>query len=198
MDWQERYESGDTPWDKGLAAPSIFQFLAEKPLLFFEGSHVAVPGCGYGHDSVFLAREGCSVVGFDIAPVAVEEARRRAPSELDLEYQVADLFEYCGPLIGSFDLIWEHTCFCALNPSLRESYVQSMWRFLKPGGHLAGVFFIDSEADPADGPPFMSTLESVKSVFNKYFTLEWQSDPRSSYEGREGREQLLLFKRIDS
>lgn len=196
MDWQERYESGDTPWDKGDAAPAISQFLAEKPFLFSENSRIAVPGCGVGHDSMLLAENGCSVLGLDIAPLAVSRARELAPRWLDLEYQVVDLLGYDGPLSGCFELIWEHTCYCALPLHERSRYVKSMWNLLKQDGYLAGVFFIDPTADPTEGPPFMSSMGSVESVFREQFELVWSAVPNSSYAGREGKELLMLFKRV--
>ena len=29
MDWQKRYETGDTPWEEGAAHPALFDFIAE-------------------------------------------------------------------------------------------------------------------------------------------------------------------------
>ena len=46
MDWNLRYEEGDTPWDKGGAHPVLADMLSRRP---FSG-RVLVPGCGRGHE----------------------------------------------------------------------------------------------------------------------------------------------------
>ncbi|MFN5868275.1 MAG: thiopurine S-methyltransferase, partial [Akkermansiaceae bacterium] len=49
-DWNQRYELGDTPWEKGHAAPPLLELLEKMdPSIWGEGA-VLVPGCGTGHD----------------------------------------------------------------------------------------------------------------------------------------------------
>ena len=42
---------------------------------------------------------------------------------------------------GKYDLILEQTFFCALDPSLREKYVEKCYDLLNDDGKIAGVFF---------------------------------------------------------
>ena len=44
--WQEKYEQGETPWDKGEPSPGLVDFLADHNL----NGRILVPGCGSGHD----------------------------------------------------------------------------------------------------------------------------------------------------
>lgn len=105
MDWEARYQSKDTPWDKGGAAhPALLRFLLEgvPPAAWVGGpaqesewsntvraafrARVMVPGCGFGADVRAIAgaavdasgedREFAPVVGIDLAPTAVREAAK--------------------------------------------------------------------------------------------------------------------------
>ena len=65
--------------------------------------------CGFGRHALALARRGHPVVGVDITPAYVEEARRQAAEEgLDAQFLCADLrdLSYRGAsLQGSFDVV---------------------------------------------------------------------------------------------
>lgn len=194
--WQSRYESNDIPWDKGSAAPAISQVDKQLPNLLASGTKVLVPGCGLGRDAVEIAAKGCCVTGVDIAPLAVQRATTLAPEGLDVTFLEADLLEPKEGLLSAFDVIWEHTCFCALPPALRRSYVESMWRMLRPNGCLVGVFFINPDEEE-QGPPYKASREEICAVFGSHFRIEWEQEPSVHYDGREGREWLMLFHRLD-
>ena len=196
MDWQERYEADDTPWDKGAPAPSLIDLFQSHSSYFTQEMSVMVPGCGLGHDALAIARLGSSVTGIDISTFAVDEATRRAVDFENANFLEADIFGLSEALLAAFDLVWEHTCFCAINPDRRLDYIRSMWRSLKPGGCLMGVFFV--KPDVEEGPPFGADLDEIVTLFDPYFTLEWESEPLRFYEGREGRERLICFRRRNS
>src|SRR6478609_6306354 len=58
-EWDKRYQSGETPWEKGRAHPELVAFLRRQPL----NGCVLVPGCGHGHDARALAACADEVVG---------------------------------------------------------------------------------------------------------------------------------------
>lgn len=62
-------------------------------------------GCGTGYGSILLAQNGCSVVGVDIDPAAVNAAIAATPNELDIEYVAADAGEYLIEHAHEFDAI---------------------------------------------------------------------------------------------
>lgn len=196
MDWQARYLENDIPWDKGAAAPSLADLLAEDPSLF-SGKKFLVPGCGYGHDAALLSQVAQGVVAMDIADAAVDKGNELYGSLPNLTFKLADLFVSPDPSFAGFDGIWEHTCFCAIDPKMRRDYVEAMWRWLKPGGNLIGIFFTNPDVEPGEGPPFGVSVEEVCDVFDGYFELVSNQEPRSHYDGREGRERLLVFTRLE-
>lgn len=193
MDWDKRYTDNDIPWDKGYFFPSL-PFMVEKfPEVFSPKSRAFVPGCGLGHDAVFLQHQELITVGADISATAIEQAKLRSRKVI---WQTMDLFfPLPQNMHWAFDVVWEHTCFCAIPVEKRPDYVNVMSQLLAPGKHLAGVFFIKTGVPIEDGPPFFCSREEVIELFSPLFTLAWEGEPPESYEGREGKELLMLWQR---
>ena len=189
-DWEDNYRRGETPWDKGVPHPGLVEFLKRTPV----HGRVLVPGCGAGHDARALAATADEVVGLDIAPSAIARAKAQ-PVVGGERYQLADLFALSASLRGTFDVVFEHTCFCAIDPSLREKYVAAVAGALKPGGHLLAIFYLDPGLDPGEsGPPFGVTREELDAFFVPRFTVLREWKPGATYPGREGREMCRLLQ----
>jgi len=184
--WERRYIGGDTGWDLGGPSPGLLDFLEKQS---YTPGRVLVPGCGRGHDARALAKAGFEVVGIDIAPSAVREAETLAQSEsLPIRFACADYFSLPA---GRYDWIFEHTFFCAIDPALRDRYVEVATGLLNPDGRLLGIFFnIQGQV----GPPFGTTREELRARFGPRFLLELQGVPPSRPD-REGKELLMLWKR---
>ena len=188
-DWEDRYRTGDMPWDKGAPSPGLVDFLTAEPVR----GRVLVPGCGLGYDVRALAATADEVVGVDLAPSAVKGARA-FPSVGGERYEQADLFALPPRLRRSFDWVWEHTCFCAIDRELRPAYVEAVAGALRPGGHLLAVFYLDpGQNHPDDGPPFGVSLPALDALFAPRFTLLREWLPQRAYPGREGREWLRVL-----
>lgn len=153
-----------------------------------------VPGCGYGYDARLLADHGWEVVGIDFSPAAVAEAQSRSGGPR-VEYETVDFLALPEKFTEAFDLIWEHTCFCAIPPQRRQDYVRSARRALKAGGKFLGVFFL--ETGPSDPPPYCFAPHELDSFFTSDFLLEAEWLPSRCYPGREGEEIVRLLIRND-
>jgi len=191
-DWEAQYQKNETPWDKGTPSPGLLNFLSAEKV----SGRVLVPGCGAGHDVRALCQGGAEVVGLDIAPSAVESAQS-FPAAGKERYICGDLFELPRDLRGTFDWVWEHTCFCAIDPMLREAYVEAVHTALSPQGNLLAIFYLDPQNDgPAEGPPFEVTVPELDSLFFfPRFTLIREWLPLRTYPGRENREWMRLMRR---
>lgn len=190
MDWQARYEAGDTPWDEGEAHPAFPDFIAEAGP--FQG-RVLVPGCGRGNDVRAVSTPANHVTGLDIAPGAVAKARGYAAVGRE-EYVVADLFNLEPGLRGSFDWVIEHTCFCAIDPSMRAAYVEAVAGALKPGGCLFAIFYLNPGRDTQ--PPFGVAVAELDRLFSPSFGLEKEWIPARTFEGRKSRELIRVLRRL--
>jgi len=72
------------------------------------------------------------------------------------------------PAVPLYDLVFERAFLCALPPRLWEDYTHKMQQIIKPGGYLAGVFFL---AEKPKGPPFGSSREALVQLFGPHFSL---------------------------
>jgi len=63
------------------------------------GLRVLDGGCGTGALAVEAAKRGASVVAIDVSKSLVDIARDRAPSDLDIDWQVGDMLD---PRLGAF------------------------------------------------------------------------------------------------
>jgi SAM-dependent methyltransferase len=196
-DWQERYLQGDTPWDKGRPAPPLEELIGRLGPGLFGEEEVWVPGCGAGHDVRLLASHGLRVLGLDLAPAALDAARSHAAVN-DERYELMDFLD-AGQREGrEAGAIWEHTCYCAIDPSRRADYARSCAELLAPGRVLAGVFFLRpwDEGEEHQGPPFGAMIESIDACFSPWFERLEAWVPLLGYPGREGREWLAVYKRL--
>jgi SAM-dependent methyltransferase len=188
-DWETHYQQNDTPWEKGAPSPGLVDFLAVEPMR----GRGLVPGCGFGHDVRALATTADEVIGLDIAPSAVEAADR-SPKAGRERYVVGNLFDLPPELRGAFDWVFEHTCFCAIDPKMRPAYVEAVAGALKPGGKLLAIFYLDpGNHSPDEGPPFEVSVAELDRLFLPRFALEREWLPQHAYPGREGREWMRLM-----
>ncbi|MES2476425.1 MAG: methyltransferase domain-containing protein [Verrucomicrobiota bacterium] len=195
-DWESRYLAGDMPWEKGSAAPPLLELLAKRGVAMWGTGVVLVPGCGLGHDVRVLAELGLDVTGVDISRSAVERAED-FPVLGKESYEVGDFLEPAWRDERQFSAIWEHTCFCAIDPSRRGDYAAAAAACLEDGGVLAGVFFLTPH-DPGEeeeGPPFATTIEEIDACFAPYLERVDAWVPSAAYPGREGREWIAVFQK---
>lgn len=186
-DWEERYQTGNMPWEKGEPSPGLVDFIAANPNL--QRGTVLVPGCGTGHDVRVWAKAGFKATGMDIAPSAVRLSQERtAAAGLKADFVQGDFLR--DKADRQFDWLFEHTCFCAIQPAERELYVNAVSRWLKPGGHYLAVFYL---IDEREGPPFGTTRDELLNRFSAFqLVKDWV--PRS-YPNRTGLELMMWFRR---
>lgn len=188
--WEERYQSGDTPWDKGEASPGLLDFIGRAILSPGEHPKVLVPGCGLGHDAEAWARAGFHATGLDLAPTAIRRATDRTQAAaLPLRFIQSDFLDHRPET--SFDILFEHTLFCAIDPVRRPDYVEAVTRWLRPGGWFVAVHYLIPDTE---GPPFGTTREEILTRFSTSLELQEDWVPRS-YPHRTGLERMFLWKR---
>jgi len=187
-DWEARYQTRDTPWEKGEPSPGLVDFLVAHPEL--APASVCVPGCGTGHDVRAWAQAGFESFGFDVAPSAIRLCRERTEGTgLQAHYQLADFLADKPP--HQFDWLFEHTLFCAIDPKCRDDYVQATLRWLKSSGQFLAVHYLISDKE---GPPFGTTREEILARFSPHYDLLGEWVPRS-YPNRTGLEWMLWWQR---
>lgn len=196
-DWEAHYRAGDTPWDRGGAAPPLLEMTDRHGIGLWGGGPVLVPGCGSGHDVRAIAETGVAAIGLDIAETAVVKARS-IPCDGPASYEHGDFLDPAWRAGRSFPVIWEHTCFCAILPQQRVAYAEAAAALLPEGGILAGVFYL-TPYDPGEdeeGPPFGCSIEELDQTFAPWFERIDGWVPQRAYPGREGKEWIGIFRKL--
>jgi SAM-dependent methyltransferase len=186
--WSVIYIDGDPQWDMGGRAPPLVAAL--DGLRVPENGSALVPGRGFGHEAIYLGRQGWHVTAVDFAPEAVAQLRKRAAGFTVSAVQ-RDIFELERDFAEQFDLVVEHTCYCAIPPEMREEYVRTMAAVLREEGVFVGLFW---EVD-GEGPPYSSSREEIKNRFSRLFSIEQIARATDSFAERRGQEWLVRMKK---
>lgn len=195
-DWDFFYREANTPWDRAVPHPYLAQLRPRRD----RRMRVLVPGCGRGHDAAALARifSNAEVIAMDLSSTALAQAKLLEPPE-NVTFCHADLFHLGEEWNDSIDMVWEHTCFCAIQPAERIAYREVMRRLMKRGGFLVGAFFLTMNEDDEGGPPFNTSVEDFADVFDdgSGFCIRRMSLMNHTFSGREGEEWLVMMSRND-
>jgi SAM-dependent methyltransferase len=183
--WDERFESGFTPWDRGGVPQALRRFVADAP----KPLATLIPGCGTGYELAFLAEAGWDATAIDFSPAAVANARVVAGrwSERVLD---ADFFAYqpARPV----GLIYERAFLCAMPPALRPQVAARWAELLAPGAVLAGFFFFN---DAAKGPPFGIARAQLDELLAPYFQCIEDQAVDDSIPVFVGKERWMVWTR---
>lgn len=189
-DWQKHYETDDLRWDLEEVSPTFARLWESKQLV---PGKTIIPGCGRGHEVIYLTERGFEVTAVDFAEGAVSLLNQALKEKgLKSEILFKDFFELSSDYDQSFDLMLEQTFFCAITPSLRSHYVDTAARLLKSGGLLVGLFY---ETNEEGGPPFNTTYEDVRNHFSGLFTVERLEKATHSTERRKDKEWLAFLRK---
>ena len=194
-EWAARYREEDTPWNHGDPHPEVRRLIAAGEFPLPEGGGRAlVPGCGPAHDACAIAKLGFMVTGIDYTTEA-RDLGAPALEELGGQLLCEDALEHTPS--EPYDLVFEHTFLCAIDPALRVRYGELVTRALRPGGLLVVIVFPVDRPREEEGPPFTLTIEDMHEVLGAAFLLRSHSPIECTREGREWREDLAVFERIE-
>lgn len=184
--WNERYQSNQTGWDlKGPSTPlkEYIDQITDKNI------SILIPGCGNAYEAEYLIEKGfTNITLIDIAEVVVKSLKEKFKNQPNIKIIHQDFFE----LEGKFDLIFEQTFFCALDPSLREKYIEKITHLLSHNGKLVGVLFKREFGNLT--PPFGGTFDEYFSLFNQKLTIEKMENCYNSIKPRAGSELFISIK----
>lgn len=151
--WEQHYASGHTPWDTQITPPEVQDFWQSGRL---PASGLALDiGCGPGTNVRFLADQGLTAVGFDIAVQPLLTGQQRiaahAPGLASHVFFVqADVTRL--PLTkGGASYILDVGCFHGTRPEERQAYAAGIIDNLRSGGYYH-IYAFDRTAEMAANP----------------------------------------------
>lgn len=187
--WDEVYIKEEKPgWELGEPTPVLPQVL---PQLKLPKMRVMVMGAGSGNDAAFFAQQGHIVTAVDMSAHAIEKAKEKY-GHLPIRWVQCDLFQLGQEFRGQYDLIFEHTCYCAITPSRRNELVRKWKELLAPEGNLLGVFFV---MEKRTGPPFGGSEWEVRERLKKDFDFLYWTRWKNSAGMRTGKELVVFAKK---
>lgn len=188
--WTDVYVNEGKPrWD--LAEPAL-ALKTMLPRLKLPKSRVLVLGCGEGHDAAFFAEAGHKVTAVDISPEALRRGKKHYGHLKNLEFIEKDVFKLGKEFDNSFDMVFEHTCFCAIKPSRRNELVKVWNRSLVETGSLLGVFFA---TEKRQGPPYGSSEWELRERLKKNYQFLFWGRWRQSIPRRIGKELFIYAQK---
>ena len=169
--WDERYRSGQTPWDTGITPPEVQAFWQEQPPPA-AGALALDIGCGTGLNTLFLARQGLCAIGFDLSGQALRLAKQRLKasgrqdrpgSGGEAIFVQADVSRLPVDRLGASYAL-DIGCLHSLPDHLRPAYAEGVHRGLKSGGYFHLYVFDRSDSD---GPGARGMYQGeVAALFN--------------------------------
>ena len=159
--WDDRYRE-TPPWDIGRPQPEFVRLFKDGEI---KPGRILDAGCGTGENALFLAENGCSVAGIDVAHRAIELARKKAKDRhIKADFFICDALTLttCFPP-GEFDTIIDSGLFHTLEDAGRPVYMEQICKVLKDGGHFFMMCFSDKQ--PGDwGPRRVSKQEIMQAL----------------------------------
>ncbi len=188
--WSDLYRKEDTRWELGAPSHVLTKLV---PRLKLPRMRVLVPGAGTANDAAWFAEQGHLVTAVDFSEEAIARAKQKFGYLPNLKFLQADLFQLPDKMPGSFDLIFEHTFFCAITPSRRAELVRAWKRLLSENGLLMGVFFV---MDKTFGPPYGATEWEIRARLSKSFRPLYWTRLRDSQPKRLGHELFIHAEKL--
>jgi len=194
--WDKAWNLNITPWDAGNIQPPLREVLQSGEVDFPKTGRAFVPGCGSGHDAIFIASElGLDTLAIDISPIAVKNATKNIPEGLSTHFEAQDFFSFSVPEAEKFDLIYDYTFFVAIPPSRRHEWGSQMNALVKSGGYLITLVFpLDPETDL--GPPWFVRPEHYLGPLGEGWEKVVDRVPAKSSDTHVGRERLVVWKKL--
>ena len=183
--WSSKYQEGQTGWDMGEVSPPIKAYIDQ---LTNKNLSILIPGAGNAYEAAYLFEQGFTdVTVLDLAKEPLDNFKKRIPDFPKSNLVQQDFFHH----EGHYDLILEQTFFCALDPSLRMSYIDKMKSLLKQHGKLVGLLFDFRLSN--EGPPFGGDADAYSLAFQKQFHLKTLVPCYNSIKPRDGKELFINF-----
>jgi methyl halide transferase len=160
--YKERYKAKTTPWDTGRPDFNLVDIVEKKPV---EKCKALDVGCGSGHNSLWLARQGFWVTGVDVSEIALQQAEENASAyQVSCTFLLLDFFEKDIPGLP-FHFLLDRGCFHSYDSdNERKKFAE------RAAIHLddAGLWFAlvgSTDAPPGiPGPPKRSARDVVVAV----------------------------------
>ncbi len=160
--FDERYKSGNTPWELERPDSNLIEIIKKENILPCKTLEI---GCGTGSNAIWLAQNKFEVTGIDFSSLAIEKAKAKSQKQgVEVQFLVKDFFE---PPKGEidFEFIFDRGCFHSFEDKEdRLTFAENVSRHLKEGGQWYSIIGNADDGPRDEGPPMRSALDIVTAV----------------------------------
>lgn len=184
--YNEKYGSNELYWGKQPSSTARI-FLQKFPP--HENQTLIDIGCGEGRDSIFFARNGYQVTGFDYSAEGIKKSIAWAEElNLSIDFFQADINGY--RLEKPYDVLFASGALHYIPQHLRKEIISNYKHFTVPGGVHAFMVPIDKPfiaKNPQDDPLEQDWLSGeILTYYHDweivFFSEEIQDDGQSGYQ----------------
>jgi ubiquinone/menaquinone biosynthesis C-methylase UbiE len=168
ISWEDAYKARP-PWDIGRPQPAFVELVRAGELNM---GGVLDVGCGTGENALFLAEEGFSVVGVDLATRAIDEAKAKATErKLKVDFRLSNALSLNFES-HYFDNAIDSGLFHTFSDNERLVFAHEIARVLTTNGRYFMLCFSDKEPTSWGGPRRI-TREEIETTFSPLFNINY-------------------------
>jgi len=187
--WDDLYLNDSSPWDLNSPTPIFINWSENLPKN--KKLNICIPGCGKGHDALYLSSKGHNVYAIDFSCFATGFLKNNAKkNNLKINVINDNFFELNTKYENYFDVVLEYTFFCAIDPSKRKKYVSKCYDLLKKNGLIVGVFLPLIKNNEVS-PPFQVSIKEIKHLFSEKFNFNKIKFSSLSVKSRKDNEVYI-------
>jgi 2-polyprenyl-3-methyl-5-hydroxy-6-metoxy-1,4-benzoquinol methylase len=166
--WDDRYRTGDIPWDTGHPSSELVRVVAEQKIAPCRALEL---GCGTGTNAIWLAQQGFDVTAVDLSSLAVERARRAAhDAGVAIHFVQGDVLD--PPDLGKpFPFFFDRGCYHVVRRIDAQRFLQTLEKLTGPGT-LGLTLTGNSKERHEPGPPVVSE-EEMRAELGQLFDILW-------------------------
>lgn len=193
IDYEERYQTGNTPWDHGMPDSNLMAWVKRWPI---EPCKVLDIGCGTGENSVWLARQGFHATGCDLSPTAIERAQAKtAAAKVNCSFHTADFLKDKLPGLP-FGFAIDRGCMHGMEGEAgRQTFSKRVAEHLTDAGLWLSLIGNADDCEREVGPPQLTACEVVASVEPYFEILSLEAGSFGSDQDDPPRAWICLLRK---
>jgi SAM-dependent methyltransferase len=162
MPFQERYKTGNTPWEIHRPDYNLINTVEQTPIA--PGRTLDI-GCGTGNNTIWLQQQGFAAIGIDRTEMAINKAREKArEAGVDCGFHVLDFLTADIPG-APFTFAFDRGCFHHfLEYDKLDEFAEKVAKILADNGLWLTLTGSADETRPGPGPPQLSARLIVNVV----------------------------------
>lgn len=162
VNFEERYRTGDIPWDHGMPDVNLMEMITQGLISKCKALDI---GCGTGDNAIWLAQQQFVVTACDISETAIDIAKEKCSgSNVNCSFIVADFLNNRIPA-SPFGFVFDRGCLHSVDTAEeRRQFAENVASNLEEGGLWLTLAGNTDEQDRENGPPQLTARELLTAV----------------------------------